>query len=945
MRLYYFVHVSATDQGISGIPRVVKSLAGELVSMAGVELVPVSWSAKRETLVHTEQKLLDNLALYGGPVIKASGQALQPIETTPADWLLVPEAPHLGSHDRDYPSLLLDELVGFARNAGLPVAVLLHDIMPLTHRMSADRRSAFADMVSAADRGDDGERQRLRFAIYAHAVAMTDLVLPVSRTSADQLGDWLIRNGHRADQLPPIVPILLPEQALSSPRVVPHRLERHKTGPKEFLSVGTVGVHKNQLAAMAAFQRLIDHHPDLDVRFNVVGLVTSEVAVSASQLAKRSKGRIVLHGLLPDEEVEALRESSHASVFVSLAEGYGLPVAESLWRGKPCICSDDGSIAEVAAGGGCLLVNPKSLDEIERAFELMATDDALLEKLSQQIAARAMKSWRQYAVEVVDRIVGCSEGRLERLAWESRRTRGGSANERSATSAVLTLSASDLKVHDAYTRRERSMRKAGAIFFERDKDGEIREEVLFFGPYVWLPAGSYAFSLDGEISGELDLAMTAESGKKKLARVVVSSFNEPIVVDLPEAMNGFELVGHRKPSLERLLLRGAVVEYRTHSRDADPIAEPRTVNLPVAVATEAPGSSVGLAGAAMNYGCDDDGNPLSFPYAIPADGMRVHDAYNVGGRNILRSDSTIAFRFEDHGHVGENTLFFGPYLSLQPGNYTISMNGDIEGHVRLRLTQSFASECLLETVVESFEDPIRLKLTNPAEKFEIIGDRVDDTRLVTLRAIEIVREATDKESAVAAEVQPDSDTPVDWRFPTAAAEPVDKPSPGAVVRVDAAPDFSAPLILPASELRVRDAYGAGPSNTLRVGSMIEFDGDRHRDVLEPVLFSSAPVRLAPGVYDVRFHGALLGSLKLRFAKGSGGSLRVAVVKTFDIPTRVVVEQPLDALEIIGMRTKSTQTMTLASIEISGAPLSRADDRASRRRRVATARQSGFEGNV
>ena len=325
--------------------------------------------------------------------------------------------------------------------------------------------------------------------------------------------------------------------------------------------------------------------------------------------------------------------------------------------------------------------------------------------------------------------------------------------------------------------------------------------------------------------------------------------------------------------------------------------------------------------------------------------MRVHDAYNVGERNILRSGSTIAFRFEDHGHVGENALFFGPYLSLQPGNYTISMNGDIEGHVRLRLTQSFASECLLETVVESFEDPIRLKLTNPAEKFEIIGDRVDDTRLVTLRAIEIVREATDKESAVAAEVQPDLDTPVDWRFPTAAAEPVDKPSPSAVVRADAAPDFSAPLILPASALRVRDAYGSGPSNTLRVGSMIEFDGDRHRDVLEPVLFSSAPVRLAPGEYDVRFHGALLGSLKLRFAKGSGGSLRDAVVKTFDIPTRVVVEQPLDALEIIGMRTKSTQTMTLASIEISGAPLSRADDRASRRRRVATARQSGFEGNV
>ncbi len=268
------------------------------------------------------------------------------------------------------------------------------------------------------------------------------------------------------------------------------------------------------------------------------------------------------------------------------------------------------------------------------------------------------------------------------------------------------------------------------------------------------------------------------------------------------------------------------------------------------------------------------------------------------------------------------------------------MNGDVEGRVRLRLTRSFASECLLETTVESFKNPIRLRLTNPAEKFEMIGDRVDDTRSMTLRAIEIVREATDKESAGAWEVQPDPDTPVDRRDPTASAETVDEPNPGAVVGADAPPDFSAPLILPASVLRVGDAYGAGSSNTLRAGSTIEFDRDRHRDVLEPVLFSSAPLRLAPGEYDVQFRGALRGSLKLRFAKGSGGNLRRRG-ETFYIPTRVAVEQPLDALEIIGLRTKSTQTMSLASIEISSAPLSLGDERGPRRRHAVTGGQSGL----
>ena len=956
MRIYYFVHVSATDQGISGIPRVVKSLARELLSMAGVELVPVSWSAIRETLVHTEQKLLDNLALHGGPAIKASDQALEPIEPAPGDWLLVPEAPHLGSNDPDYPSLLLDELIGFARSVRLPVAVLLHDIMPLTHRMGSDRRSAFADMVSAADRGDDGERQRLRFAVFAHAVASADLVLPVSRTSADLLGDWLIRNGHRPDQLPPILPILLPEQALTGPRVVPHRLARHKARPKEFLSVGTVGVHKNQLAAMAAFQRLVVRRPDLDVRFNVVGSVTSEVAVSASQLAKWSKGRIVLHGMLPDKSLGRLWESSCASVFVSLAEGYGLPVAESLWRGKPCICSDDGSIAEIAAGGGCLLVNPLSLEEIELAFELLATDEALYEELSQEIAARDMKTWRQYAADVVDHIRDCSEGRLQLPERSGRRT----ADEGRAKSAILTLSAADLHIPDAYARGERMTRHLGAICFERDKDGGIREHVLFFGPYVWLPAGTYAFALDGEISGALDLAMTAEQGKRKLARVNVESFDEPIVVDLPEAVNGFEIVGHRTPSLDRLVLRGAMIEYRAHSFDPAQKATPRRARgpeamKPAAAAGErvAPVTSEPAAPAPV-YGRDDDGKPVSFPYTIPADGMRVHDAYNAGADSILRSNSTIAFRIGDHGRVEEYTLFFGPYLSLEPGDYTIRIDGDLDGRLCVRLTQKFASERLLETIVKSFEEPIRLKLTSPAEKFEIMGLRIGDTLSMTLRAIEIVREPAERveelveavnveEFGAADAVSAVQEVPAVQRIPAVrkVEQGLRPPSQEAAVSpepVSGAEDrtanrggcfiwdttgraLSLPLTIPATELIVRNAFGVGSGNSLRAGAKIEFDASSQGAVHEPVLFSGATLRLAPGEYSFQLRGALKGSLKLRFTNGPRGErLQDALVKTFDAPVRVLVEEPLDSFEIVGLRTKNTLAMSLASIEVSASPL-------------------------
>jgi hypothetical protein len=173
---------------------------------------------------------------------------------------------------------------------------------------------------------------------------------------------------------------------------------------------------------------------------------------------------------------------------------------------------------------------------------------------------------------------------------------------------------------------------------------------------------------------------------------------------------------------------------------------------------------------------------------------------------------------KDHGRIGENNLFFGPYLGLEPGDYTIRINGNLEGRLRLRLTQKFASECLLETIVKSFEDPIRLRLTGPAEKFEIIGDRVDDTGSMTLRAIEIVRETaeqTEEVGEVEKILQSPSHEPKFLREPVLAAE--DRPAKrgGGFIWDSMGRALSLPLTMPAAELIVRDAFGTGSSSRAR----------------------------------------------------------------------------------------------------------------------------------
>ena len=492
---------------------------------------------------------------------------------------------------------------------------------------------------------------------------------------------------------------------------------------------------------MTAFQRLTDRRPDLDIRLNVVGAVAPDVAFSASHLAKRSKGKIVLHGHLPDDRLEALRAASHANVFVSLAEGYGLPVAESVWGGKPCLCSNDGSIAEIAAGGGCLPVDPRDLDAIEAGFETLAANTARYDELLQEIARRPMRSWRDYASEVAARLVDFMEGRLQRkipcMLGESA-LNGSEAG--GASAAVLVLAVSDLRVPDAYGfDREQPIRHNGAIRYESSLHGAVNEDVLFFGPYIPLQAGRYAFAFDGEVDGELDLGFTADDGASKLARISVTRFAEPIHFELRKRVEKFEIVGRRTPSLKRLLLRGAFVEYNA-AQDRSPEWTPRGPSSGTKkAAADIQAAVLKPAAEEPVYGRDDDGKPLRFPRTIPAGEMRVPDAYGVGDRNQLRTASTIAFRIKDHGRFDEKNIFFGPYFFLEPGEYAIRIDGELQGLLNLRITQKFASEILVDMTVKNFRD------TNSSDADKPCGKARDHRRPLAQNAVNDAARDRDRE--------------------------------------------------------------------------------------------------------------------------------------------------------------------------------------------------------
>lgn len=181
--------------------------------------------------------------------------------------------------------------------------------------------------------------------------------------------------------------------------------QKYADGQPFFFYLGAVHPRKNVARLIRAFS-VFKERTSAPVKLVIAGrLAWKTESVQEAWTSSVYQRDITLLGYLSDDELSAVLGAALALTYVSLFEGFGLPVLEAMHAEVPVITSDRSSMPEVA-GKAALLVDPEDELAIAEAMVRLWEDPALRAKC---IAAGRLQrdrfSWDRTA-ELVSAMIG-----------------------------------------------------------------------------------------------------------------------------------------------------------------------------------------------------------------------------------------------------------------------------------------------------------------------------------------------------------------------------------------------------------------------------------------------------------------------------------------------------------------------------------------------------------
>lgn len=190
------------------------------------------------------------------------------------------------------------------------------------------------------------------------------------------------------------------------------RLERYGLlGKSYLLSVGTLEPRKNLERLIQAFSQLPERQRK-QYPLVIVGLKGWSTN-TLDKLIQRllSKNELYCLGYVSDTDLPYLYAGAYAFTYLSIYEGFGLPLLEALASGVPTLSSNTSSMPEVVTDAA-LLVDPWDIDLITEKLAQLLQDDSLRNTLKRRGPIQAAKfSWSKCVedtVNVYQKVLACS---------------------------------------------------------------------------------------------------------------------------------------------------------------------------------------------------------------------------------------------------------------------------------------------------------------------------------------------------------------------------------------------------------------------------------------------------------------------------------------------------------------------------------------------------------
>ena len=173
-------------------------------------------------------------------------------------------------------------------------------------------------------------------------------------------------------------------------------------GDEYFLFIGERRPHKNLVRLIEAFSIFKQRAPD-----KIKLVIGGKKYASYDEPERKAHelnftNEVIFLGYIPEDDLQLLYKNARCFIFISIYEGFGIPILEAMACGIPIITSNISSMPEVA-GEAALTVNPYNVAEIAEAIHRITYDSNMSQRLVDTGLKRVKRfSWDSAAEKTLE---------------------------------------------------------------------------------------------------------------------------------------------------------------------------------------------------------------------------------------------------------------------------------------------------------------------------------------------------------------------------------------------------------------------------------------------------------------------------------------------------------------------------------------------------------------